>query len=116
MNTTFTHGVPGLCSAMLALFCPVTPSHAERPIILHPKCEPLPFDLLGPFVKLGDGSVLAMDDAGVHVSRDNGKTWTARPLFKDTAKFTAAFERAALRTKTGVVVYAFSNAKETVFK
>lgn len=89
---------------------------SERPIVLHPKCEPLPFDFLGPFVKLGGGSVLAFDDAQLHVSRDDGKTWTPRPLFKDTAKFTANLERAALRTKSGVVIYAFSNAKETVFK
>ena len=95
----------------------------ERPIILHPKCEPLPFDLLGPFVKLGDGSVLGVGTNKVSasrdqvfISRDDGKTWTARPLFKDATKFSANDERAALRTKSGVVVYAFSNAKETAFK
>ena len=88
----------------------------ERPIILHPKCEPLPFDFLGPFVKLGDGSVLAMDDAQVHMSHDDGKTWTARPLFKDAAKVTAREERAVLRTRSGVVVIAFSNDKEFVMK
>ena len=88
---------------------------AERQILLHPKCERLPAELLGPFVKLGDGSVLAVDTAQVHVSRDDGRSWEARPLFKDAAKFSANFERAVLRTHSGVVVIAFTNAKETVF-
>lgn len=89
---------------------------APRPIILHPKCEPLPTNLLGPFVKLGDGGVLAVDTTRVHVSRDDGKTWTARPLFKDEARFAATFERTLLRTRGGVLIYVFTNAKETVFK
>lgn len=88
----------------------------ERAIILHPGCEPLPFDLLGPFVGLGDGGVLAMGDTEVHLSHDDGRTWTARPIFPDATRFSANAERAALRTKSGVVVCAFSNAKETVFK
>lgn len=115
----FGRSALGLGAAALALLCCVTNGLAvvpERPIILHPKCEPLPFDWLGPFVKLGDGSVLAMDGGKVHVSRDDGKTWTSRPLFKDAAKVTARHERAALRTRSGVLVIAFSNAKEFVMR
>lgn len=112
----FSRGALTLGASSVILLAVVGAFAAERQIILHPKCEALPFDLLGPFVKLGDGSVLAMDDAKVHVSRDDGKTWTARPLFKDTTTFTARFERAVLRTRGGVVVIAFTNQKESVFK
>lgn len=104
---------------MLAFFIGLRDSLAappgERRILLHPQCETLPTDLLGPFVKLGDGSVLAVDDAQVHVSRDDGKTWKSWPLFQNPAKFKATFERAALRTQRGVLVYAFTNEMETVF-
>lgn len=39
--------------------------------------DPIPS---GPFVKPGDGRVLAVDTAQAHVSRDDGKTWTARVI------------------------------------
>lgn len=88
----------------------------ERPIQLHPKCELLPTRLLGPFVTLGDGSILAVDTAHVHVSSTGTQDWEARPLFNVAAGFAANFERAVLRTSDGVVVIAFTNAKETILK
>ena len=79
---------------------------------MHVKCTRLPTDLMGPFVRLGDGSVLAADASEVHVSRDDGKTWESRPLFKDPTKFECRRERAVLRTRDGVVLIAFMNQKE----
>ncbi len=87
-----------------------------REIVLHPRAERLPSDLLGPFVRLGDGSVLAVDATQVYVSRDDGRTWRSQALFRDPGKFAANFERAVVRTPGGVVVIAFTNARETVFK
>ena len=46
----------------------------EKTILLDPRCEPLETSPLGPFVKLGDGSVLAVDNGRVLVSGDEGKT------------------------------------------
>ena len=83
---------------------------AERPLILHPKCEQLPTALLGPFVQLRDGGVLAVDTSEVHVSHDAGRTWKARPLFTDAGKFSTRPERTVLRARSGVVVIAFANA------
>ncbi|MEY2882015.1 MAG: Sialidase [Verrucomicrobiota bacterium] len=69
----------------------------------------------GPFVRAGDGAIWGVDPKGAIVSRDEGKTWTAREIF-DGAKFEASGERALVRTREGVLVYAFLNRKEMVFK
>ncbi len=87
-----------------------------KPILLDPRCEQLPTDLLGPFVKLGDGSILAVCDTQVQVSKDTGKTWTARPLFREPGKFQCRTERALLRTRDGTLILAFLNVKEMVFR
>ena len=39
---------------------------------IHPKCFQLPSDKLGPFVRLADGAVLAIDQNQVIVSREEG--------------------------------------------
>lgn len=88
----------------------------DKPILLDPRCEQLPTDLLGPFVKLGDGSVLAVDDTQVRVSKDEGKTWIARSLFQPAGKFQCRGERALLRTREGTLILAFLNVREMVFK
>ena len=84
--------------------------HAEEWI--HPKSERLPGDLMGPFVTLADGSVLAASGDNALISKDEGKTWKKHPLFADPAKFLARDERALLRTRDGVIVMAFLNEKE----
>ena len=75
--------------------------------------EELPELPMGPFVPLGDGSILTVDTASsAMVSRDEGKTWESRPIFADTAKYAVRPERALLRTPSGVIILAFSNDKE----
>ena len=37
-------------------------------------------------------------------SADEGKTWTASPIFRDPAKYCISDERALLRTRGGVVL------------
>lgn len=88
----------------------------EKTILLHPRCEPLETSLLGPFVKLGDGSVLAVDDGRVLVSGDEGKTWEARPLFADPEKYQCRTERAVVRTRDGMLIVVFMNNKELAFR
>ena len=88
----------------------------DKTILLHPKCRPLVTSLLGPFVKLGDGSILAVDESQVQLSKDEGKTWSARPLFARPEKYQCRGERALLRTRDGTLILAFMNAKEQVFR
>ena len=88
----------------------------EKTLLLHPKVERLSTSLLGPFVTLADGSVLAVDASRVMVSGDGGETWKEGKLFEDPEKFACRGERTALVTKGGTLVVAFMNTKELVFK
>src|SRR3989339_1200530 len=98
-----------LCSVLLAVLCGAgSPSWTEvqfagKTILLHPKCRPLAGPLLGPFVTLGDGSVLAVDESRALVSKDDGKTWSPRPLFARPQKYQARGERALLATRDGTL-------------
>lgn len=83
---------------------------------LHPKCQPLPTDTLGPFVRLGDGGILTITETRTLISRDEGKTWQEGPLFPEGCKASASGERALLRTRDGVVILAFLNAADMVWK
>lgn len=80
---------------------------------LAPGVEELPGLPMGPFVRLGDKSILTVDTAsGAMQSRDEGKTWQSRPIFPDTDKYSISQERALFRTAGGVVILAFMNGKE----
>jgi hypothetical protein len=41
-----------------------------------PRCKSHPFKNVGPFARLGDGSLLVIDDNATRVSKDDGKTWS----------------------------------------
>ncbi len=88
----------------------------EKTLLLHPKCRPAPDLPLGPFVKLGDGSVLAADRTGVLASSDEGRSWQARRLFADPKKYECRPERAMLRARDGTILLAFLNQKEMAFR
>jgi len=107
---------------LLALACAVAaPPWTEvefggKTLLLHPRCEPLPTSLMGPFVKLGDGSVLAVDEGRALRSEDHGKTWSHRPLFAQPEKYQCRAERTLLRTREGTLILAFMNTRELVFR
>jgi lysophospholipase L1-like esterase len=82
-----------------------------RPV-LHPKAVPLPFAHQGPFVTTGDGGVLCVDAQNALCSRNEGRTWTATPIFRDRSKYRISDERALLRTRDGVVIAAWMNLRE----
>lgn len=88
---------------------------ARAEIILQEQVAQLPFMHPGPFVRVGDGKIWGMDANGAIVSKDEGRTWTPRTIF-DPLRFQPSGERAMLRTKEGVILYAFLNRKELVFK
>ncbi|NLX98530.1 MAG: hypothetical protein GXY83_20415 [Rhodopirellula sp.] len=89
---------------------------AGKKLLIDPRCQPLATSLLGPLVTLGDGNILAVDDQRVMVSEDGGETWSPRPLFQDTEKHSCRGERALLRTRDGVLILAFLNTPEQVFR
>ncbi|WP_460635632.1 sialidase family protein [Larkinella harenae] len=67
---------------------------------------------MGPFVRLADGGILTVEGTKSLISKDQGKTWTDYPIFKDTAKFLISSERALIRTKRNVIILACMNLKE----
>jgi hypothetical protein len=109
-------------SVLLALICAIGSSDwneihfGEKTLLLHPKCQPLGRSLLGPFVKLADGSVMTVNEGRVLVSGDGGETWEERKLFDDAGKYGCRAERAVVRTREGTVIVAFMNTKELVFR
>lgn len=88
---------------------------ARGEITLQERVTPLPFSHQGPFVRTADGAIWGVNEAGAIVSRDEGRTWETRVIF-DASRFQPSKERALLRTKEGVLLYAFLNRKEMVFK
>ncbi len=62
--------VTGIMSLVLALLGGGFLTAEERWI--HPRCEVLPLELAGPFVKLADGSLLAVEGNTTRISRDGG--------------------------------------------
>lgn len=79
---------------------------------IHPACKEIQGLRMGPFVKMPDGSILTVDTTQCHISRDDGRSWTSFPIFKDTSMFLIRMERAIIRTRKGTLILAFMNEKE----
>lgn len=97
--------------AIVALAAPF----ARAEIQLQEKVRALTLPHHGPYVRTGDGAILGVGPKGASVSRDEGATWEERAIF-DLGRFEARAERALVRTREGVLVSAFLNRKELVFK
>ncbi len=111
-NTIFTC----LFAATMVLASVTAVGAAEKgPLWLHPDTVALPTDILGPFVRLDDGRILAADKTGVHASSDEGKTWESWPL-ETGMEFGVSNERALLYTRDGVLILACMNTAEKVWK
>ncbi|NLF70330.1 MAG: hypothetical protein GX575_14920 [Candidatus Anammoximicrobium sp.] len=85
-------------------------------ILLHPQVQPLPAAHLGPFVTRGDGKVLAADNERVLIREVDGQTWSPKALFKQPDQYQCREERTLLRTRDGVLILAFMNRREQVFR
>lgn len=81
-------------------------------IWIHPKTTELKDMRMGPFVNLPDGGLVTVDTTRCLISRDNGKSWSSYPLFKDTSAYSIRVERALIRTRRGTLILAFMNEKE----
>lgn len=105
-----------LLAACLAAETPLVQSaQGGKTLLLHPQVQALSTDLLGPFVHLPDG-VLAADAGQVLLSRNDGKSWTRHPLFREPGKYQCRPERALLYTQSGAILLAFLNQKEMAFQ
>ncbi len=121
MNTIFKYpraclAMPllrGSCGVVVLLFVVGPLAAAAENTWFDARCKPLPSDLQGPFVRLDNGSVLAIDGKASFVSSDGGQTWSApRPLFEKSRNIKVSNERALLRTRSGVIIAAFMNLNE----
>ncbi len=100
---------------VLAFLTTTTANGAEKgPLWLHDKLSPLVTTLQGPFVRLDDGSILAVEQGNVHASADEGVTWTSWPLAVDIP-FEVSNERALIYTREGVLILACMNLAEKVW-
>ncbi|MDG1896402.1 MAG: sialidase family protein [Fuerstiella sp.] len=101
-------GTAIICTTVMLSF-----TQADDGLWLDSRVKPLPTDKLGPFVRVGNGDVLAIDEAASYVSSDNGQTWSdGRSLFSDEQNIRVSNERALFRTRDGVVIAAFMNLAE----
>ena len=98
----------------LALTCLNPADGAE--LWLHPKCEALPTSYQGPFVRLPDGGILAIDDSQAVISGDEGKSWKSYRIFKPEHDIVISNERAIVCTTDGTVIVGFMNYNERVWK
>lgn len=108
--------------AALVLTLLVGISRAEAPpqinknTSLHRHVRSMPVDLHGPFVRLDSKRILAFDKGATRISRDAGKSWSKpRAVFADPKSYKAAAP-AMIRTRKGVLILAFINEAEMVWK
>ncbi len=73
----------------------------------HPKCSrlDLPADLLGPFVLLGDGRILTIENGDTIVSGDDGATWSEPRAGADLPALGLM-----LRTRDGTLVLVYNDS------
>lgn len=67
---------------------------------------------MGPFIKIDKDVILTVDSTNSYISKDNGNSWIAYPIFSNPEKFLIRTERALIKTKSGVIILAFANEKE----
>lgn len=102
-----------LLAALLA--CTAVQAAEKAPLTLHPRVTALPTEAMGPFVRLKDNRILAVEDKLVRASSDEGATWETWPL-ELGMPFEVSNERALLLTREGTLILACMNNAEMVWK
>lgn len=80
----------------------------------HPLCKPLAVVKNGPFVELGDGSLMTVDNDGARISKDDGATWSdPQPVYSGVKMGHVGHVGQILRTRDDalVVVYLDFNTR-----
>ena len=84
-----------------------------KPPVLCAAATALPQLPMGPFVRLGDGTILTVDEHTVLTSGDAGRTWQkGAALFAKPEAFATRPERALLCSREGVLLLIFLNQPE----
>jgi sialidase-1 len=100
---------------LIAVILP-TAAAAQDALWLHPKCSPWPAAKSGPFVKLPDGGLLAVEKNATCASADGGKTWSApRPMYEGAGPGVPQVGP-LLRTRSGAVVLVYMDLEGYYFK
>ena len=101
---------------LLSLLTGVSVASAQNDLWVHPKCAPCPAaGKAGPFVRLGDGSLLAVAGNTTLVSADDGQTWsTPRPIYEGTGAGVPA-DGCMVRTGKGVLVLVYMDQVDAKF-
>lgn len=86
--------------------------HEARGMLLDERVVDMPHLKVGPFVRLGDGSIFTVEGTNALVSRDEGQSWQSTPIFSEPERFSISWERAIYRTHEGHIIVAFMNMKE----
>jgi len=83
-------------------------------ILLNEKAEDLPGAPAGCFTRLPDGRIAAAGGkpARLHITEDEGKTWTERPVVSPDADLEPAPSGAFMITSAGTLIWAFANIAE----
>jgi sialidase-1 len=91
---------------------PTTPPELPE---LHAAAHRLPFDLGGPFVRLGNNAIFTPGPHHGLTSSDEGSTWEKRPYFEygeNEQEYKVSRERAIVRTSQGTLLASFMNLNE----
>jgi len=84
----------------------VSASKEER--WLDPRCTVLPMDKVGPFVELGDGSLMTIEGNATQQSKDDGRTWSElRTISEEPPPGRPSGGGLLLKTRDGVILYVY---------
>ena len=103
------NGVPKAPKSATANSVPVAMKKRQCLLTIHPNIVEMPNRQHGPFVRLFDGAILVCGGRSASITRDDGKTWKAHPLFKEPKKFCLKSDYVLLRLKSGTILLVFNN-------
>ena len=94
-------------STVLALLVFAGASPAED-IWIDQRCELISTSRVGPFISLGDGAVMTVDENATRISADEGKTWSEpRTIYAGPKPGVPSGASVLLRTRSGVIVLVY---------
>jgi len=92
-------------------------SEARKRVWTDPRCTLLEGDKYGPFVKLGNGSILTVGDNATLVSEDGGAAWSEpRVMYRGSSRGKPGRSGVLLRTREGVLVYVYVDLTDFKWK
>ena len=72
------------------------------------RCSLLSSERFGPFIKLGDGKILTIEDNATVISADKGETWSApRPIYDGEGPGKPSSSGVMVRTREGLIVFVY---------